>query len=208
MSEAAPAIDANTAASARTTLGVPAATPGKPHLMVDLETFGTSAGCAIASIGAVVFDPVQGALRETFYAVIDLGSCQEAGLTFEAGTVHWWLRQGDAARRALTDAKTVTLSMALGQFRMFFLAHARRAPIWSHGANFDEPILQAAFRAAHLPPPWDYWDARCTRTLFALAGVRPDRAVGVHHNALDDAVNQAEAVIEAYRILGLGRRPI
>jgi hypothetical protein len=168
-----------------------------PHIMVDLETMGAVPGSAIVSIGAVAFDPVAGRLGEEFYRVIDLASCQRAGLTIEPDTLLWWLRQSDAARAELTRADAEPLATVLGWFATWFRRQGGTF-IWGHGANFDEPLLSCAFRAAHVAVPWKYWDARCTRTLFAVTGERPDRAKGVHHNALDDAKAQAEAVIRAF----------
>lgn len=173
-----------------------------PHIMVDLETMGTAPGSAIVSLGAVAFDPVDGRLGEEFYRVIDLRSCQRAGLTIDPATVMWWLQQSDAARAQLNSQDANQLSDALGWFATWWRRQNGQF-IWGHGANFDEPILSWAFRAAHVVVPWKYWDARCTRTLFALTGERPDRQKGTHHNALDDARAQAEAVIRAYGKLGL-----
>lgn len=171
-----------------------------PHVMVDLETMGVTPGSAIVSLGAVAFDPLAGTLGETFYRVISLRSCQKAGLTIQADTVLWWMQQSDAARWQLNRPDAEELEAVLAWFTRWW--HRRRAKfIWGHGANFDEPLLSAAFRAAHVVIPWNYWNARCTRTLFALTGERPNREQGVHHNALDDAKAQAEAVIRAYRRL-------
>lgn len=171
-----------------------------PHIMVDLETMGTAPGSAIVSIGAVAFDPAAGTLGEEFYRTIDLISCQRAGLTIDPATVQWWMRQSDEARAQLFRPDAERLADALGWFASWF-RRQRGKYIWGHGANFDEPLLSWAMRAAHVVVPWEYWDARCTRTLFALTGEKPDRAKGVHHNALDDAKAQAEAAIRAYKKL-------
>jgi len=176
-----------------------------PHIMVDLETMGATPGSAIISLGAVAFDPVAGTLGEEFYRVISLRSCDRAGLTIEPDTVLWWLRQSDAARAQLASPDAETLADVLGWFAAWW-RRQRGQFIWGHGANFDEPLLSWAFRAAHVAVPWKYWDARCTRTLFALTGERPDRDKGVHHNALDDAKAQAQAVIRAYAKLGIGQQ--
>lgn len=173
-----------------------------PHIMVDLETMGTAPGSAIVSLGAVAFDPVAGTLGEEFYRVIDLASCQRAGLTIDAGTLVWWLRQSEAARAELVRDDATALPTVLGWFATWWRRQQGQF-IWGHGANFDEPLLRAAFRAACVTVPWRYWDARCTRTIFALTGEKPNREQGVHHNALDDAKAQAEAVIRAWRKLGL-----
>lgn len=175
-----------------------------PHIMVDLETMGTAPGSAIVSLGAVAFDPVAGTLGEEFYRVITLGSCQRAGLTIDAGTIGWWLQQSDSARAELVRDDAVALPNVLGWFAVWFRRQQGRF-IWGHGANFDEPLLACAFRAANVEVPWKYWDARCTRTLFALTGEKPNSEAGVHHNALDDAKAQADAVIRAWRKLGLDK---
>ena len=178
-----------------------------PHIMVDLETMGSTPGSAIVSLGAVAFDPITGTLGEEFYRVIDLGSCQRAGLTIDSDTVKWWLRQPDAARAQLDRADAEPLATVLGWFATWWRRQSGQF-IWGHGANFDEPLLSCAFRAAHVVVPWRYSDARCTRTIFALTGERPDRTQGTHHNALDDAKAQAEAVIRAFLKLRTGAQEL
>ncbi len=173
-----------------------------PHIMVDLETMGATPGSAIVSLGAVAFDPVAGTLGEEFYRVIDLASCQRAGLSVDAGTIGWWLQQSEAARAELVRPDAERLADVLGWFAAWWRRQQGQF-IWGHGANFDEPLLAAAFRAAFVQVPWEYRDARCTRTLFALTGEKPNREQGVHHNALHDARAQAEAVIRSWRKLGL-----
>lgn len=174
------------------------------HIMVDLETMGTAPGSVIAAIGAVAFDPLTGEFGASFYRAVSMASCQRAGLTLDADTVGWWLRQGDAARAALLGERA-DLITALAHFEGFW-RDAGGTAFWSHGANFDEPLLAAAYRAVGSRSPWGYTASRCTQTIFALAGVSVDRAAGTHHNALDDARAQAEAVCAAYVALGLTGR--
>jgi hypothetical protein len=176
-------------------------------IMVDLETMGTEPGSALVSIGATAFDPVAGTLGRRFYAVIDLGSNSLFGLRQDPATRAWWAKQSPSAQAVLEHPCRAPLWVALEDFSSFWRA-VGGVEFWAHGPNFDDPLLAAAYRAVGKRPPWQFWNARCTRTIYAAAGIAPNRAKGVHHNALDDAVNQAEAVIEAYRILGLGRRPI
>ncbi len=181
------------------------------HIMVDLETMGSKPGSAIASIGAVAFDPVAGTLGAEFYQVVDLVSCERAGLTLDASTVLWWLKQSDAARAALGGAK-LDLRGSLARFAWWIedQCKSERPRLWGHGGNFDEPMLAAACRAVSMPSPWRYSEGRCTRTIYELAGVELNRAApeaGTHHNALDDAKLQARAVCWAYEKLGLAVRP-
>lgn len=170
------------------------------HVMVDLETFGSTPGSAIASIGAVAFNLTTGELGGEFYRVIDPASCTDLGLTIDGATVLWWLGQGDSARRALTETRGIHLAVALQEFSAFW-AVTGAARFWSHGANFDDPLLAAAYRACKVRTPWRYTESRCTRTIFELANVSPDRGEGTHHNALDDAKAQALAVITAMRAI-------
>lgn len=176
--------------------GTPRPAP-HPHIMVDVESMGSTPGSAIVSLGAVAFDPAAGTLGEEFYRIVSLRSCRRVGLTIDADTVMWWLQQSVAARAQLYRPDAEELPGVLGWFATWFRRQAGQF-IWGHGGNFDEPLLSAAFRAAHVQVPWKYSDARCTRTIFALAGEKPDREQGIHHTALDDAKAQAHAVIRAY----------
>lgn len=176
-------------------------------VMVDLETMGTTPGSAIVSIGAIAFDPVAGRFGPCLYIPIDLASSLALGLTEDPATRAWWARQSAEARAVLNDPERVTLADALHELDAYWRYVCGRE-FWAHGPNFDETLLAAAYRTVGRRPPWAFWNTRCTRTIYAAAGVAPDRAKGVHHNALQDSMNQAEAVVEAYRVLGLGRRPI
>jgi exodeoxyribonuclease VIII len=168
--------------------------------MIDLETLGRRAGCVVTSIGAVAFDPRSGEMfYPRFYEVIDLDSSLKSGLKIEAQTFQWWLKQSDAARAELCRPGEL-LQGVLERFAVWFRTVGGKE-IWSHGANFDIPILECAFAVSKRPIPWEFWDARDTRTLFDIADVKVDRSKGVHHNALADAENQARTVIEAYKIL-------
>ncbi|CAA7621141.1 3'-5' exonuclease [Magnetospirillum sp. UT-4] len=172
------------------------------HVMVDLETMGAAPGCAILSIGAVAFDPVNGRMGPDFYTALSLDNCVTWGLTIEPGTVLWWMRQSEAARNEAMGGDQM-LPLALADFAAWFSEYIGAQYFWCHGATFDAPILSAAYQCVGRETPWKFWDVRDTRTLYDLARVKPDRAIGTHHNALDDARAQAMAVVEAYRRLGL-----
>ena len=168
-------------------------------VMVDLETLGTTPGCVILSIGAVAFDRRAGSLEAEFYVNLDPASCEESGLRVNPQTVEWWSRQSAEARAALETGQ-VPLAQALADFTAFFRSVGGRT-IWGHGATFDPPVLEAAYRVLGLNPPWKYWAVRDTRTLYELADVAPDRNQGVHHNALADALSQARAACRAFEKL-------
>jgi hypothetical protein len=168
------------------------------HVMIDLETWGRVPGCAIRSIGAVVFDADENILGERFYRNIDDASCEALGLTKDPETVQFWAEQSKAAQDALLD-NCVPLAEALADFHKWF-GNVGGVQVYGHGASFDPPILEAAFNACLLEAPWKFWDVRCCRTILAMANRKPDRrSTDVHHNALHDAEAQARAVMAAFR---------
>lgn len=172
------------------------------HIMIDIETLGTTPGSLILSIGAVCFDERGVHHDKAIYCTIDRKSCTAAGLTVDLDTVAWWMRQSDDARAAAFGTEGLPLAHALEDLRNWY-GMIRAERVWCHGATFDVPLLDAAYRATGIEPPWKFWSVRCTRTLYELAGVEPDRTKGTHHNALDDAINQAEAAVLAHRKLGI-----
>ncbi|CDZ55049.1 3'-5' exonuclease [Neorhizobium galegae] len=173
------------------------------NTMLDIETWGTSPGCAIRSIGAVTFD-LSGKIGETFYVNVDKQSCLQAGLVVNPETEKWWAEQSAAAQKALLDDPK-SLTEACRRFRSWF--HSQSAPIiWSQGANFDPPLLEAAYKACSVDVPWRFYNVRDTRTVYDLFAfdTRDLARRRVHHNALDDTLHQVELVAAALR---KGRAP-
>jgi hypothetical protein len=162
--------------------------------MVDLETLGTTPGCAIVSIGACSFS-MEGIGRE-FYTVIDLE--KNVG-SYSPSTVKWWMTQSPEAR-VVFAAPGIHIAEALSAFAAFWEECSGKF-LWGHGAGFDAPILEAMYVTMGHVVPFRFYNNRDTRTLYALADVAPERHVGTHHNALDDAKAQALAVIAGYRRL-------
>lgn len=170
------------------------------HIMMDLESWGTRPGCALRSIGAVVFDPHSDSLGDEFYSNIDDRSCQDIGLTIDPETVQWWAQQSpEAVEHLKRDQRSikVVVSAFHNWFREGGCTH-----VWCHGANFDEPLWQAVAQRLGLAVPWKFWNVRCTRTIYEAANFDPRSLPreGAHHNALDDAKHQARCVQAAYRM--------
>lgn len=170
------------------------------HLMIDIETLDNKPTSAVVSIGAVRFDPKAGTISDFgFYKNVDAASSQAAGLTMSADTVMWWMQQSEEARKALVGGKPLDVALA------YLDQEAGEIDcVWAHSPSFDLVILENAYRAVGKKAPWTHRQHRCTRTLYDLAGIDLiGFTAGTYHNALDDARNQAVAVIAAYRSLGL-----
>lgn len=159
------------------------------HIMMDLETLGTKPGCVVLSIGAVAFDPYAGKLGEEFYRKL---AWKDQGLKIEPGTVAWWMEQDPKARIEAFSGDEQLFMVAMA-FKLWWEAQGAEY-LWCHGATFDAPVWEAAAGIV----PWRYHQVRDTRTVYDMAQLFPDRTVGTHHNALDDARNQAYAVCQCY----------
>jgi exodeoxyribonuclease VIII len=166
------------------------------HIMLDLETMGTRPDAPIVAIGAVAFNAM-GVTDETFYHVVSLHSAVRSGAVIDPSTVMWWLRQGDSARNALTEAQdeAIELDVALRDFMQFVCAYGDSLKgVWGNGASFDNVLMHESGKRCRVPM-WEFWKDKCYRT---AKGMYPDVGMnrsGTHHNALDDARSQAEHLI-------------
>jgi DNA polymerase III epsilon subunit-like protein len=170
------------------------------HLMLDLETLGTEQDCPVLSIGAVKFDPRTGLLGDRFYSVLPLQEQFDIGRRMSASTFRWWMKQENDARYAIAkdDDPNSSVSEVIHDFRKYFKGATY---IWSNGAGFDVPIIEDMMRQYKVTIPWKYYNIRDTRTAGHLAGVRLAKQ-GVAHNALDDAISQANWIHQCYQKLG------
>jgi hypothetical protein len=165
------------------------------QIMLDLETLGTGPGSVIVAIGAVEFSlGAEGEVLRTFYERVDARSCTDLGLKMDAETVLWWMKQSKEARDEIVK-RGRCLPDALNLFTTFVGVHD--ADVWGNGASFDNVLLRGAYEVCGMGLPWMWWNDRCFRT---VKGLHPEVTLparsGVHHNALDDARWQAEALIK------------
>ena len=159
-------------------------------VMLDLETTGVNPGCGILSIGATTFD-----LEKSYYVKIDNASCIALGLVNEPSTMAWWAKQNPAAREEAFSGRT-PIRQALVEFFTWYSSINRDKKatyIWGNGADFDLPILKAAYSLHSMDVPWSPFNGRCYRTLKNLYHqIQPDSFEGVKHTALADAIHQAK----------------
>lgn len=173
--------------------------PNKEHVMLDLETVGTSSQAAIIAIGACKFSLANGVKEDDFYEVIDLQSSIDAGLKVDGSTVNWWMNQDDKARRAnFPKAGAMALAEALRMFRIWL---PDRALVYSCGPDFDFAILNNALAAVGQSEV-EYWRSRCFRTAREdLADQVPGLTVPkrhIAHEAISDARHQAKVLCDLH----------
>lgn len=180
-------------------------------VMIDAETLGKRPGCSVLSIGAAVFDPrapFTGAVQEIsernqFYAKILRESCTDIGLNEDEGTVKWWDDQSEEARNEAFGGTTHIRDAVQALYDWLWkLAPGGTEPlinVWSHGEDFDQPIITHIFELLEFTRPWPYNGGRDTRTVLDAADV-PYK--GVKHMALQDALDQTVAIERAFHELG------
>jgi len=171
-------------------------------IMIDLETLDVLPTATILTIGAVKFDPfgddINNPTCEKLYIKVDLDSCDRYGGTVSPSTIDWWASQSQAAQDEAFDPNgRVPIEEAMNQLYKFAWGAKR---VWSHGATFDIPICEFYFRKVGKAIPWQFWEARCTRTIFDI-GINPNRPPVLKHHALEDAWNQAVGVQNVFKTL-------
>lgn len=171
------------------------------HVMLDLECLSSASDAAVVAIGAVRFDLKNLVVHreDTFYCTITAKSAQKGGGRIDGETVAWWMQQSDSARAELTRDTSLLLDAALNNFSNWVREKSCEG-MWGNGADYDNVVLSNSYLRANKTQPWAYKVNRCYRTIKAFAPDVKFVRVGTHHNALDDAISQAEHLC---KILGV-----
>lgn len=180
-------------------------------IMLDLETLSTRTDAVVLSIGAVSFTP--DGLKESFYKVLNSTDQAAAGRHVDDGTVAWWAKQSDEARKVLTESadQREDVEYALGEFCEWVLNQGTLNTIrmWGCGSDFDNVIMADLLRTNDVAQPWRFWNNRCFRTWRDMAtrqlgsveakSCKPANLCA--HNALADAEAQAREMIALFNAL-------
>lgn len=146
---------------------------GMNHIMVDLETLGTKPTSVFLSLAAIQFDIDTGQTGKLFDEHIELETALRYGLTMNASTIEWWMKQDADTRRQMFNNK-LPLSTVLIKFSNFIheMSVDLNVPepllFWGNSASFDLGILGNAFDVVDIERPWKYSDERCYRTVTKL----------------------------------------
>lgn len=190
-------------------------------VVIDIEDLDLSPTAVILSIGAIAFDvndisdlrqviknevPVHSHVRpKSLYLLVDTFDQLMSGRTVSKSTQHWWKQQGEEAKKALTgptarDSIESALVMLAGWFYKF-----PSIPVYFRGPDHDGAILENAFKMYGIQCPWKYNQKRDVRTFI---DVKTGGSKGylehtpsfefVKHNALHDAMNDAEQMCLAH----------
>lgn len=190
------------------------------HVMIDIETLGTNTNAPIASIGAVFFEPSTGITGARFYVRVDAENDELNGAVASVATFKWWLKQSREAQAELLASDAIPLWDALCQLDGFLTDNAvpedlDLLQVWGNSPTFDCAILRAAYaRADFKGPLWQFRNERDCRTMVELGkviGFDPTQDMpfrGERHNALADAVHQAQYVSYIWQHLTADKEPM
>jgi hypothetical protein len=181
----------------------------RKELMIDLETMSIKSNAAIVSVGIVLMDMDQLKICTGAHYNVMLESSQEAGLHFDARTISWWLNQGQEARDSLWTPEPISLVDVIADITNAFYPDDSY-PTWGNGAAFDNVIFRNACEAVGIPCPFVFYHDRCYRTMKTLFTEvpQPPRSESGKHNALNDAIHQAEHLFEIMRYIRSKNEPV
>jgi 3' exoribonuclease, RNase T-like len=175
-------------------------------VMLDIETLGTAKDSAVISIGICAFNEEKGVIASDGWAIRSL----DWHGVIDPSTVKWWSQQNEAAREYSFNGTTPD-HVAASLIKQFVMTHGgseSEDEVWANDPDFDVVILQSWWK--RVPGagkfPFHYRAARSCRTIWAEAkrlGIYYDGAAAhtVAHNPIDDACNQARAVIQVRKNL-------
>lgn len=176
------------------------------HGMIDLETLGVEPDCVIMTLGAIKFDPFTDAEPHSgLYLRCDVDEQTAMGRTIDDNTLAWWAKQDDAIKEeAFGDHDRVSMDELTRSINKFCVG---LDVLWCQGPLFDYAILQNLYKQVGKPCPWNYWQIRDSRTLFAMMPSDPRKAIQESlHNALADCYYQAKCVQQSYKHFGVKSR--
>ena len=177
---------------------------------IDMETLSTEHNAALLSIGAVIHNFGTGQQVDTFYANITPESSIAAGLDVSESTKAWWTKQGQAAQDVLSVDQR-PLRDVLVDFAKWLAGHGVQYAI-GNGPRADNQWLESACKAVGMQSPIKYWGDLDMRTLTFIGthilGLDHwhNTFKGVKHNALHDAINEAEFCNAVFQKL-INRKP-
>lgn len=177
---------------------------------IDMETLSTEHNAALLSVGAVIHNFGTGQQVDTFYANITPESSITAGLDVSESTKAWWAKQGQAAQDVLSVDQR-PLRDVLVDFAKWLAGHGVQYAI-GNGPRADNQWLESACKAVGMPSPIKYWGDLDMRTLTFIGthilGLDHwhNTFKGVKHNALHDAINEAEFCNAVFQKL-INRKP-
>lgn len=159
------------------------------HVMVDIETLGTTSEAVVMSIGACagVLKP-DGMFGLTYYEELDVAFQANAlDRVVDGATMAWWREQLNSGTKwpGLGMLRPKDCKRTFEDWFSGVASSGANVYVWANGTDFDIGILKSLWGTL----PWKYNAVRDFRTLASLYPQFCANSI-VSHHALDDAVSQ------------------
>lgn len=184
------------------------------HLMIDIETMGTQINAAVLSIAAVQFYPVsteeesEQVEKDRFYEKIDPVCYKNTRNCFsmDVETIKWWTKQKTEVMQEAWSG-TNNIEKVINDLLLWInskCSNKRDLRVWSHGKEFDLPILENVIRFVGQNVPWSMINTRDTRTIYDIPILRvfPEFIDGDEfppHHPVGDCLSQIRALRHAFQ---------
>jgi hypothetical protein len=180
------------------------------HVMIDIETLGSSADAVILSIGLVHFNPSTNEIVSSAEFRCPRKLQEDMGRHVDPQVEAWWSRQSPEAQARLTEEPLYGNVNKMMSDVWKWLDNVCSNPwdlgIWAKGPSFD--LVLCRDLAKQLDQKWKghYSREYCVRTMLMIAkakgwddilGMEPELA----HGAEADAIHQAKQVMAVMRRL-------
>lgn len=163
-------------------------TQNETHFMIDCETLGLTPDSVVLSVGVVQFDPYDPSYRSTVYYA-EPSPTYQAIRKIDPDTLAWWEPRTNMPHG---DTLPHEVCRELSDFILRKIVPNSTPIIWARGTDFDIPLLTNLFAQYDLEVPWKYNQVRDLRTISKLFPNIVPTANNNPHNALSDALCQAE----------------
>lgn len=169
-----------------------------PHFSLDIETLDTASTAVVLSVGVCMFTKA-GPVGPMLHVRLDIDEQLAAGRTITHDTFNWWVGQLIAMKHSPFPLETHSVKGALKTIREF-MAEAgitysgTRRKVWYRGPHFDHVLMGELHKMAGLDMYCDYDSVRDQRTFCKQEKFVPLTDTLIEHNALGDAVMQAQYI--------------
>ncbi len=188
-------------------------------IVVDLETLGKGEAAHILTIGAVCVDLDSLTVVSEFYTAVSGGDQDEREI--DVDTMEWWEKQAEESEQAYIEAlhrrrHAPCLSRALAEFDGWLdqcEPSFNDRQVFGNGPEFDNKILEHAYRQYDIKTPWKYSNNQSIRTMALIGreilGMKTlhEPFEGIKHHALDDAKHEAKVLMRVWSVLS-GQSPV
>ena len=183
--------------------------------VVDIETLSTRHDAAIVSIGCVIVNLFTQETVDEFYRVTDTYYQGIYNRDFMPSTIRWWDEQKETNPEAWQEYEKANAIRESGQFEDVLLEFDEflsknfddpaKIQLMGNGCDFDNVILQTAFKKFLFTPSWPFSGNQSLRTAVWLGrlilGIDPKYDIpfeGTKHHALHDARHEAKVLLNIF----------